>query len=343
MMGEATKVLTNTLKALILPAALYTMLLIMIPERIGNWNSFIIMLSMSVIPSITACGLSFGAITGIIDFSVGSVVIFSSLVGAVCGNMFGLPGLLLGAIFSGLLLSAIVGGAFRLLRIPSLVVTVGMLMIFEVAGNRFVHMVGIIWPDYSTGYYIQLDQSLTFLGAPPWNFVFLAVVLSVYATILYRTKFSNQVSVVGSDELIARNVGINPMKIKFSALLMGGIFLGLAAVMTAAYTGVASPQLNMTTLGAVFRPLMGIFLALSMQKLVSIPIGIFIGIFSINIIFTGVIAMGWSDNLQNVLLGIFLIAILAFPKVWRDFSLKRQRGKARKAYAASKEGEAGAK
>jgi ribose transport system permease protein len=327
------KYFINPLKAFILPAALYLFLLILIPDRVGNINTPFIILGMSVIPSIVAYGVSFGWISGLMDFSIGSRIILSSLVGAVAGNLFGLPGLFLGSIAASLLLSAISGGLFRLLRIPSLVISIGMLMTFEIAGNSFSHLIGKIWPAMSTGYYIRLDQSLTFPGATPWNLVILALSSLIFAIVYYRTRFSNQARVVGSDELIARNVGINPMKVKFDTYLVGGFFLGIAAAVTAAYSGSASPQTNMTTMSAVFRPMMAIVIALSMQHLAPVPLGIFIGTFSLNIIFTGIIALGWSDDLQNVILGVFLVVIVAFPQTWADIQKLFKRRKMRKSFA----------
>jgi ribose transport system permease protein len=331
MNKEKVKVgILNFFKAFLLPVGLYAVLWIMIPERIGNWNSIVIMLSMSVIPTIIACGVSFGWISGIMDFSIGACIICASLVGAVCGNLFGTVGLFAGAIFSSFILSGITGGAFKLLRIPSLVVSLGMMMVFEVAGNQFASIIGKIWPNMSTGYYIRLDQSLVFLGTPPWVFVVLLAVLFLYSLVYYRTKFSNQARVVGSDELIARNVGIFPMKVKFQAYLVGAFFLGIAAVVTVAYSGSATPQTNMTTMGAVFRPIMSVVLALSMQKLVPIPVGICIGSLSMSIIFTGIIALGWTDDLQNVLLGLMLIIVVAIPKVSGDIKTLRHRRMVRK-------------
>jgi ribose transport system permease protein len=103
----------------------------------------------------------------------------------------------------------------------------------------------------------------------------------VFGIVYYRTKFSNQARVVGSDELIARNVGINPMQVKFATYMAGGFFLGIAAAVTAAYSGSASPQTNMTTISAVFRPMMAMVIALCMQRLTPVPLGVFIGTFSL--------------------------------------------------------------
>jgi ribose transport system permease protein len=323
----------NPLKALILPASLYLILLLLIPDRVGNVNTLYIMLSMSVIPTIVAYGVSFGWISGLWDFSIGSRVTFSSLVGAVGGNLFGIPGLFLGSIAASLLLSAVSGGIFRILRIPSLVVSLGMLMIFEVGGNSFGHVVGELWPGMSTGYYIRLDQSLTFLGTTPWNLMILALTSCIFGIVYYRTKFSNQARVVGSDELIARNVGINPMRVKFATYMVGGFFLGIAAALTAAYSGSASPQTNMTTMSAVFRPMMAMVIALCMQRLAPVPLGVFIGTFSLNIIFTGIIALGWSDDLQNVILGFFLVVIVAFPQIWNDIQTVLRRKRMRRMFS----------
>jgi ribose transport system permease protein len=323
------KFIINLLKAFILPASLYLILLILIPDRVGNVKTLYIILSMSVIPTIIAYGVSFGWISGLMDFSIGARVIFSSLVGAVAGNLFGIPGLFVGSIAASMIVSAISGGFFRILRIPSLVISLGMLMIFEVAGNSFGHFVGGIWPNMSTGYYIRLDQSLTFLGTTPWNLIILILTSCIFAVVYYRTKFSNQARVVGSDELIAHNVGINPMRVKFATYQVGGFFLGIAAAVTAAYSGSASPQTNMTTMSAVFRPMMAIVIALVMQRLAPIPLGVFIGSFSLNIIFTGIIALGWSDDLQNVILGFFLVIIVAFPQIWNDIQTKVHRKKVR--------------
>lgn len=332
-MKKVTKTAMNYLKALILPFALYLFLLLLIPDRVGNLNSLNIMLIMSVVPAILACGVSFGFISGLMDFSIGSRVILAGLVGAICADKFGFIGLFLGCVLTSLLLAAITGGVFWMFKIPSLVVSLGLMMIFEITGNTLCHSAARFAPDASTGYYIKIPASLTFLGNAPGCYVVLLITLAVFYFVYYRTKFSNQARVVGSDELIARNVGINPMKVKFVTYLVGGFFLGIAAMVSACYSGAVGAQTNMATMAAVFRPMMAIVIGISLQKLVPIPVGIFIGVFSLNIIFTGIIALGWSDDLQNVVLGFFLVIVVAFPTVWKNIQDNRRRKQVRKDFA----------
>lgn len=338
-MKNTAKSIRGFFKALLLPIALYAILLVLIPDRIGNLNSIHIMLIMSVVPAIMAYGVSFGFVSGVMDFSIGSRVVFSGLVGAVCAKYFGFFGLLLGCVLTSVLLAVIVGGVYRLLRIPSLVVSLGMLMLFEVAGSKFSELASDLWPDISTGYYIKVPEELSFLGTSPGNLIVLALVMVLYGFVYYRTKFSNQSRVVGSDELIARNVGIDPMKVKFQTYVVGGVFLGLASMVSACYSGAVGAQTNMATMSAVFRPIMAVVISMALSRLVPIPIGIFLGCFSLNIIFTGIIALGWSDNLQNVLLGFFLVVVVAFPKVMSDIRTARRRRHTREAFAKAMAGQ----
>lgn len=69
-------------------------------------------------------------------------------------------------------------------------------------------------------------------------------------------------------------------------------------------------KVNLVSLVAIFRPLIGLIIGLTILPVCKLPFGIFIGIFSLNIIFTGIIALGLPDNLQNVSLGIFLLMVV---------------------------------
>ena len=109
MKNSAKTTIVNILKAFFIPIALYFVLLLLIPERIGNWNAIVTMLVLSVVPTITAYGVSFGFVSGIMDFSIGSMMILSGMCSAYAGWYFGLPGMLVAAIVSAAFLELIVG------------------------------------------------------------------------------------------------------------------------------------------------------------------------------------------------------------------------------------------
>ena len=329
MKNSAKTTIVNTLKAFFIPIALYFVLLLLIPERIGNWNAIVTMLVLSVVPTITAYGVSFGFVSGIMDFSIGSMMILSGMCSAYAGWYFGLPGMLVAAIVSAAFLELIVGGLFATLKIPSLVVSLGALMVFEIIGVEFVKKIGEIAPQISTGQYFKTPANLTFLGSSPWNFIVLVLVAILYRIIYYRTKFATQARMVGSDELIAKNIGIKPFKVKFMTFLIGGLFLGIAAMLSACYSSAVGFKRELASMSMVFKPLMAVIIGMSLERYVKMHIGIFIGSLCISIIFTGIIALGWPDSLQNVILGIFMLVVLAFPTIQQKLADVKRRKAAR--------------
>lgn len=320
-------------KALIIPIALYLFFLVLIPERIGNWNSIHTMLVLAVVPTITAYGVSFSFVSGIMDFSVGSRLILSGMCAAIAGHYFGFWGMLVAAIVSSLILSIIVGSLFAVLKIPSLVVSLGTLMLFEIAGVELSRYVETVAPNVSAGSYIKAPDSLTFLGTSPWNFLILLLVAVLFRVCNYRTKFASQAQMVGSDELISRNIGINPMKVKFITYVVGSIFLGIAAVVSACYSSAVGYKMDSGSLSMVFKPMMAVIIGLSLQNFVKLDIGIFLGSLCISTIFTGIIALGWSDSLQNVILGLFMLLVLAFPVIRQKYAVSKRRAEVRKEFA----------
>lgn len=324
--------IANTLKAFLIPVALYFLLLLLIRERIGNWNSIVTMLVLSVVPTITAYGVSFGFVSGIIDFSIGSLMILSGMCSVYAGWYWGLPGMIIVAIVTAVFLELIVGGLFAILKIPSLVVSMGALMIFEIVGVEFASRIGRIAPQISTGQYFKTPSYLTFLGSPPWNFVVLIIVAILYRIVYYQTKFATQARMVGSDELIAKNIGINPLKVKFMTFLVGGVFLGIAAMLSACYSSAVGSKRELASMSMVFKPLMAVIIGMSLERFVKMDVGIFIGSLCISIIFTGIIALGWPDSLQNVILGIFMLIVLAFPTLKKTIADSKRRRETRRSF-----------
>ena len=321
--------ITNGLKAFAIPLVLYGILLLLIRERVGNWNSILTMLVLSVVPTITAYGVAFGFVSGIMDFSVGSRMILSGMCAALAGHYFGFAGMLVAAILSSMILSLIVGGLYALLRIPSIVVSLGALMVFEIAGMKLSSTLGKTAPSIATGQYIKTPASLTFIGATPWNFIILLISALLFSLCYYRTRSANQAKMVGSDEIIARNIGLKPMKVKFITFVVGGIFLGIAAMVSACYSSAVGYKTEMASMSMVFKPLMAVIIGMSLERFVKMPIGIFIGSLCISIIFTGIIALGWPDSLQNVILGIFMLVVLAFPTIQQKIADVKRRKAAR--------------
>lgn len=99
---------------------------------------------------------------------------------------------------------------------------------------------------------------------------------------------------------------------KFKSFIYGSVFIALASVLTLSQSGSVGAQTGLGSVTIVFKPLISILLALVLQNICDLTIGIFISQFSLNIIFIGLIAAGMPDTFQNVVLGIFLLIVMIF-------------------------------
>ena len=292
--------LLKTGKTLALPAIVYCLFLLMCFNRFSNWNCIYTIFVQSLIPTITAYAVAYGNIAGLFDFTIGARVVISALCGGLLSMKFGMPGLIFGTFGSALLLAFVTGILNNLLRIPSLVLTMGLTMIYEVLGAKLAGSYG----------YVQLDRAYTYLGSSPYIILLFLLSAAVFFFILNNTKFSYNMRAVGSNEVVARNAGIRVDGVKLKTFVYGGIFIGMASLLTISQSGSVGAQTNLGSVTVVFKPLISILLALVLQRICNLTVGIFVAQFSLNIIFIGLIALGMPDTAQNVFLGLFLLLVM---------------------------------
>jgi ribose transport system permease protein len=203
-----------------------------------------------------------------------------------------------------MILGAITGGLYTALRIPSFVISLGMVLIYEVAGSSLS----------GSQNFISLGSSLTILGSPLWTVAIGALVFGIFTLIFYRTEFAYHVRAVGGDELVAKNMGVKVGLTKALTYVVGGFFIGVVSILNVSYAGTVAAQLAMSSFSMVFMPMMGMIIGMQLLNVCSLPLGIFIGELSINMIFLGFMAVGLPSTLQNSVLGAFLLIVIGFSE-----------------------------
>lgn len=286
-------------KTIMLPLAVYLIFLLLLPGGFGSWNTVYVCLIQSVVPTLIGWGMCMNMMAGAFDFSGGAVVSLSAMVGAYASWNWGIPGLVITCVVMALLLELVTGTIFTLLRIPSIVVTIGTLLVFE-----------SITQLYHGGNNAPLAEGTGLLGKSPYIFVVCLVSGLIFHMIYEHTRFGYQVKCVGNNARVAKNIGIDARKVKFLCFLVGGIFMGIAAVAQVSYGGLASAKTNMATLELTFTPLMGVVLGIQLSQICGMAMGIFVGEFTINLITSGLIGMGLSGNYQKIVTGVALLLVL---------------------------------
>lgn len=277
---------------------------------------------------VLSLGQTFVIITAGIDLSVGSVLVFSSVVSAkVMLAMSGAPGGTYGTtnggwgvIAVGVVAGVTAGAAWGLLngvlvaraRVPALIVTLGTLgMALGFAqiltGGLDVRAV----PENLVGYV----GTGTVLGIPTLV-VIAAVVAAVAAYLLHLTRFGGWTYAVGSNQEAARRAGIPVRAQLLKVYTLAGALAGIAGVMAVARFGTTTigghASDNLATISAVV--LGGTSLFGGRGAIFGTVVGVFIPVILLN----GFVIIGIPPFWQTVTMGAVLIVA-----VWVD-QLKRR-------------------
>ena len=318
--------LINTLKVIMLPVIVYLIFLVICFERFSNWNCIYTIFIQTIIPTITAYAIAYGNICGVFDFTIGSRLVISGVIGGLLAAQYGFAGMILGAIISAIVVGIITGVLNWWLKIPSLVLTMGLAMVFEIVGSKLAGHYG----------FVQIDNKYAIFGSSP-NIVIIFLLSAVlFYFVFNHTVFSFHMRAVGSNEAVAKNSGIKTDLVKCKSFVYGSVFIGIAAILTLSQSGSVGAQTSLGSVTIMFKPLISILLALVLQRICNLTIGIFIAQFTLNIIFIGLIAAGLPDTFQNVVLGLFLlIVMILFENSGRIDELREKRKVRQKALSAS--------
>ena len=227
---------------------------------------------------LVAVGMTFVLILAGIDLSVGSVL---GLAGAVLGAALGplglsLPAGLLATLLTGLLCGALNGALSVYVRLPSFIVTLGMMEIargtaYTVSRSQTAYL----------GARVEWIAETTVLGLSPATLVALAAA-AVGQIVLSRTLFGRYVVAIGTNEEAVRLSGIDPRPIKWIVFAASGLLAGLAAVVHTARLASADPNAGS---------------GLELQAIAAVVIG-------------GTSLMGGRGSVVRSLFGVVIIAVL---------------------------------
>ena len=286
------------------PFALY--LLFSVLSSGFGLHSLSIVVSQSMIPTMMGFGMAVTMVSGLMDFSIGARVIFAATVSAIGAQYFGIAGFLAGALLGGIIGAAVLAALYRILRIPSLVVSFGFVILIEVATYKLSTYFGNIGN-------IRVPKEVYSIAIFPYNLLWVAGAAVICYMALYRTKTGIQLVAVGNNEELAGSVGISTKALKTKAYLLSGLFCTIGGILQISYSGSITVMVNMQSISMIFKPMMGVMMAVfALRRLWNnIPVAILIAEICIAIIFNGLIAVGFPDSVQNIALGIFLYIVLA--------------------------------
>ncbi|MEO0384335.1 MAG: ABC transporter permease [Pseudomonadota bacterium] len=269
-------------------------------------NNITNILTQITINLILAVGMTFVILIGGIDLSVGSVMAFAAV---VAGKAITLPGLgpvelILLATTAGLLAGLACGMLNGFLSaywsLPSFIITLGMLNIARGAALQVSDAQTI----YSFPRAFENFGSLLIYGVPVVFLVALALVVIAWF-VLNRTVFGRIVYGIGSNEEAVRLAGHDVFVYKVAAFSICGLTAGIAAIIYMARLNISSPIAGIGfELNAIAAVIIG---GTSLSGGRGSVIGTLLGAFIIGVLANGLILIGLSDFMRQMITGVVIV------------------------------------
>ena len=199
--------------------------------------------------AVAAIGMSMVIISGNIDISVGSLIgVLATLSGSLAVAGYPIIVSWLAPLVAGAMATALMGFLVAYLRIPSIVVTLGMLSILK---GGLISVTGGAWiTNLPDGYALAQTRPLG-IPAPIW---FMVVLTALAAFWMRHSATGRAIYAVGGHAEAARVSGISRRRTIMTVFVIHGVFVGIASVLFATQLSVIQstvpPNLELTIITA---------------------------------------------------------------------------------------------
>ena len=314
------KILKNTLISVLIPLVIFVAFAILTNGRTASLRMVRTTLKQCIMPTIICWGMMLSMSVGMINFSAGAMMLCASIIAGGIVKSFGLGStwLLVLCVLVTIFTGAVNGLLYNKLRVPSMILTIGMLLVWEAFPRLF----------FPNG--VVLSTDITIFSRTPTCYIILGVCFVFFHVLYNNTTFGHNLNAIGNNLAVSNSVGLNIDKIKFLSFLLGAVFLGLAAALYASDNTELRNVSAMSSMTIMMDGFMGMFMAMFLAKYSNMSIAVVIGTFSMKFLSNGFVAMGLPSTAKDVVQGLILLVLLTISANAGLF----ERRKANKAYAA---------
>jgi len=279
-----------------------------------TYHNFKIILTQTVIVSVGSLGMTLIIISGAIDLSVGSTVALTGVLAALLiqrgwGPVF----TTLAAIGAGGLIGLLNGSATAGLRMPSFIITLGMLGIGRGTAKWLANNQTVNYDSSPINRWMTTENPLG-NALPPG--VWVAIALAVATSFLLRKSvFGRHVFALGSNESAARLCGIPTTQLKILVFVIAGCLFGLAGIFQLSRLRLGDPTvavgLELDIIAAV------IIGGASLNGGSGTVLGSVIGALIMAVLRNGSQQMGWPSYFQEIIIGLVIIVAVFLDRFRR--------------------------
>ncbi len=296
------------------------MLMIFAPST-RSFATVVSLLKQGIAPAILGWGVLFNIKAGNWDFGVGAEVLVAAIIGGNIANALnlGIVGVVVCCMAVGLAAGCVSGLLYKLLRIPTIIISIAIMLIYE-------SVCGIVFG----GKGISIGIEYLVLGKFPGNLIVFALGFALAYMLMFKLKIGYNIKAVGSNIKVAEDNGINVVRTKAAALAIAGVFAGLYAAINLGSSGVTRTVSAMGTMGTCFNAMMCVFIGLSIASKGNIFASIYFGAVIMQLIQIALMVFHIPTQYGQVVVAIFVIVFMLISTNADDIKENKRRKSERK-------------
>lgn len=266
------------------------------------WKTLIVDIAVSVT---CALGIGLQFKNGRFDFSGGAIMLVA---GILAGNIARDAGnniliMVVLAMVICIVLSLAVAFLYVYGRLPIIIATIGMAMLYEaitclIYGGAGVNLVP--------------NMTLRFFATFPGVLIPLILAIAIYAFYSYFTTTGKQGMLLANNQQSAVNIGINENKNVIISYLFSGILFGLATIIWLTKDIHKASFSSLSTVGELFTNILPVFIGLMLMNFCGDTIGTIMGSITLCLLNYGLKAVFSNETgaaIATVVTGIFILVL----------------------------------
>lgn len=271
-------------------------------ETTGNWIAFF-RATASVM--LTTFALSINLNSGRFDFSIGAISLLSSIISATICIKAGLPAIamLFISILAGMILGCISGLIYILTKLPPIIVSLGVTLLFEGAAFALTEGYGVSFVTNTalTGFPSVLNYS-----------IIIVICLALIIFIFDYTKFGYEYKALLSGQKVSVNTGIKEIPNTIGCYAISGALMGIVGFLSATNTGTIQMALNFGSIGVMFTAFLPMFIGGFIGRFCNEKIGYFLGAMTTAFISIMYARLKIDSSVNQIISAVILVVFLIY-------------------------------
>ncbi len=256
--------------------------------------------------TLTSFALSLNLNSGRFDFSLGSVALLSSVISASFAVKYSLSAgqMLLISLAAGLLLGLFSGILYVVLRLPAIITSLGVTLLYEAFAFIYTDGKGVSFGTY---------QNLTAFSSDIKALLLVTVISTIFMMLAFDySVFGYHYRALRFGQKISCDTGLKEVGNAIGCYAISGVLMGMEGYITACLSGTIQMSLNFGSIGVMFTAFLPMFIGSFIGRFINEHVGIVLGALTSGILSLGFVRLGLSTETQSLVSAFVLVLFLIY-------------------------------